>query len=299
MSTNTTSTSDRSETGSLTPSPAQEEGVQEVESTSPFVAGLPDPGVIAQLANEFFAALPGAADLLGASAPAASPNEVDVHQVDLHQDDLRVPSGSAPRTFVPDYPRQTFSFPAVPNPGVPNSGSFPGLPQLPSTVPTAALSEADFRAIAASLAGAVGVVPQVPIPAFSSAAVNPSSSFLEGEKTGPWAAAPQFPPAGEMFSFPGVPAIPSSPPTAPPSGSDLTTVPSSPAAATAPVPIAPTPHQTPGSSGDGNRTDPYRTDPWATAPNFPNEVFSFPRVPGVPAPAVPEQGIPERRVPEK
>src|SRR5580658_10448951 len=124
MSTNTTSTSDRFEADSLTSSPAQEEGVQKV-SGSPFAA-LPDPAVLARFANEFFAALPST------SVPVASPNTVD----------LRAPSGSIPRTSVPDDPREMFSVP-----GVPNSGSVSGLPDMPSTVPTGALNEADFRAI--------------------------------------------------------------------------------------------------------------------------------------------------------
>jgi len=295
MSTNTTSTSDRlggrfddrSEADSLTSSPAQKDGVQKVESASPFAAALPDPVVLARLANEFFAALPGAAAALGATAPAASPNEVD----------LRLPSGSTPRISAPDYPREMFSFPAAPNAGSAPGLDHSGLPQMPWTVPTEALNEADFRAIAASLAGVMALVPQVPTPASPPATPGPSSSFPEAEKAGPWAAAPQFPPAVEMFSFPGVPAIPSSPPTAPPSGSDLAAAPASPAAATAVVPgapIPPTAYQTPGSSGDDSRTD-----PWAAAPNFPNEVFSFPRVPGMSAPGVPERRVPERRVPER
>jgi cysteine desulfurase/selenocysteine lyase len=281
MSINTTSTSDRFEVDSLTSSPTLEEGVQKV-SGSPFAAALPDPAVLARLANEFFAALPGAAQGLGASVPAASPNEVD-----LHQDDLRPPSGSVPRTAVPDYPREMFSVPAVPN-----AGSVPGLPvsgrpKVPSS-PTAALNEADFRAIVASLAGATALVPQFPTPAIPSA----SSSFPEAEKAGPWTAAPQFPPAADMFSFPGVPAIPSSPPTAPPSGSDLATAPSSPAAAVIPgAPVPPTAYRRPDSSADETRTD-----PWAAAPNFPNEVFSFPRVPGMSVPGVPERGVPEPTV---
>ncbi|MGA1986389.1 MAG: hypothetical protein ABSG72_08965 [Candidatus Sulfotelmatobacter sp.] len=124
MSTNTTSTSDRIEADSLTSSPAQEEGAQRV-SGSPLVATLPDPAVIARIANEFFATLPGASAPPGASVEAASPNGVD----------LRAPSGSAARTAVPDYPREMFSFPALPN-----SGSVPGLPQVPWTVPTGALT---------------------------------------------------------------------------------------------------------------------------------------------------------------
>jgi cysteine desulfurase/selenocysteine lyase len=280
MSTNTTSTSDRLDADSLTSSSAHKEGAQNVESVSPFAAALPDPAVIARLANEFFAALPGAAELPGASVPSASPNEVD----------LRVPSGPIPRTSVPDYPREMFSFP-----GVPNSGSVPGLPQMSSSPPTGAMGEADFRAIADSLAGVMALVPQFPTPTFPSAVPSPSSSSLEGERAAPWAAAPQFPPAVEMFSFPGVPAISSSPPTAPPSGSELATAPSSPAAATASVPsapTAPTPYQMPGTSVGGNRTD-----PWAEAPNFPNEVFSFARVPGASTPGAPETIVSQPSVP--
>jgi cysteine desulfurase / selenocysteine lyase len=278
MSTNTTSTSDRFGADSLTSSPAQEEGVQKV-SASPFAAALPDPAVLARLANEFFAALPGAAEPPGASVPAASPNEVD----------LRVPYGSAARTAVSDYQREMFSFP-----GVANSGSVPGLPEMPSNVPIGALNEADFRAIAASLAGVMALVPQVPTPAFSPAILSPSSFSFEGEKAGAWTAAPKFPPAVEMFSFPGVPAIPSSPPTGPPSGSDLAAAASSTAAALIPgAPVPPIAYRTPGSSAAETRTD-----PWAASPNFPNEVFSFPRVPGVSVPGVPEQGVPEQRVPE-
>ena len=111
MSTNTTSTSDRAEADSRTSSSAQEEGERNVESVSPFAAALPDPAVLARLANEFFAALPGAAEPLDARVSSASPNEVDPRFV----------SGAVPRTAVPDYPREMFSSPAVPN-----SGSVPG-----------------------------------------------------------------------------------------------------------------------------------------------------------------------------
>jgi cysteine desulfurase/selenocysteine lyase len=280
MSTNTTSTSDGYEADSLTSSPGQKEGVPKGEGVSPLVATLPDPAVIARLANEFFAALPGATGPVGASAPVASPDAVD----------LRVALGSVPLTSVPDFPREMFSFP-----GAPSSGSVSGLPEMPSPVPMDALNEGDFRAIAASLTGVLALVPQVPTPASAAAIPSPSSSaslsFFEGEEAGPWAAAPQFPPAAELFSFPGVPSIPLSPPSAPPSGSDVAAVSSSPAAVPVSVPGAPIPaaaYQSAGSSGQEGRTD-----PWAAAPNFPNEVFSFPRVPGVSVPGVPEQSVPE------
>src|ERR1700678_3899640 len=155
MSTNTTSTSDRSEVGMQRSSPGQE-GAREVESVSPFSVVLPDPAVIARLANEFFAALPGAAETPGASVPG-SPNDAD----------LRLPSGSAPRTAVPDYQREIFSSPAVPSPG-----AISGLSQMPM----AGLNEADFQAIAASLADVMALVPPVPTSAFSPAVLSPSSS---------------------------------------------------------------------------------------------------------------------------
>jgi cysteine desulfurase / selenocysteine lyase len=275
MSTNTTSTSDRFDADALASSPAQEGGVQKVESASPFVATLPDPAVLARLANEFFAALPIAPEPSGAGAPSAV-NELD----------LLPPSGSVPRAFVPDYSRDMFSFS-----GVPNSGSVPGFSKLPSNMSIRELNEADFRAIAASLAGVMALVPTTPTPASPPAMPSPSLSAFEGEKAAPWAAAPQFPPAAKVFSFPGVPVIPSSQPTALPSGSDLAAAPSSPVAVTSSARsagIPRTPYQTPGISDDGSRTD-----PWASAPNFPNEVFSFPRVPGASVPGIPERGVPE------
>jgi cysteine desulfurase/selenocysteine lyase len=212
------------------------------------MSAMPDPATIARLANEFFAALPGAASPAGASASSASPNNMGVPP-------------SAPSAGVPDFPREVFSSPTVP------AGAVAGIPRPP----TAALNEADFRAIAASLSGATALVPPV-------AAAGPpslpgsSSSSIEVQKGGPWATAPQIPAAAEMYSFPGFPAVPSSPPTAPPSGSDMAAVPA------APAPVA----VDPDSAG--------RTDPWAQDPHFAglNDVFSFPRVPGASVPGVPE-----------
>ena len=77
----------------------------------------------------------------------------------------------------------------------------PGMPQPPSVSPASALNEADFRAIAASLAGALPLAPQVTA-ATAPAAVPASSSAFNAENGGPWAAAPQIPPAAEMYSFP-------------------------------------------------------------------------------------------------
>ena len=261
MSINTTSTSDRIATDTPTSSSAQEEGAQKYQGVSAAMAALPDPAVIARLANEFFAALPTAMAPPNLGLSPASPNEA-----------VTLPA-AAPPAAVPDFPREMFSLPAVPN-----AGPVPGVPQPPLSPPTGALTEADFRAIVASLSGATPLVPQV---SAAAPAIRDSSSFVEGEIGGPWAAAPQIPPAAEMYSFPGVPAMPVSPPTAPPSGSDLAAVPSAPAVA--------------GESAGGSRTD-----PWASTPNFPgpNEVFSFPRAPGASVPAVPEVVASQPNLPE-
>jgi cysteine desulfurase/selenocysteine lyase len=227
---------------------------------------VPDAAVIAKLANEFFAALPGtlpgAVTPPNASVSPASPTDFDLCGM----------SGATPHAAVPDYPRETFSLPAVPN-----QRSVPGGPQLPLSPPTGAMNEGDFRAIAASLAGATPLVPQVTSGAHSStmpasAIPGSSSSSFDGDKGGPWAAAPQITPAAEMYSFPGVPAMPSSPPTGPPtvppSGSDLAAVPAAPS----------------------NSANTGRADPWAAEPHFEglNDVFSFPRVPGASVPGMPE-----------
>jgi len=274
MSTNTTSTSNRLGADVLTSSPAQEhrEDAEQYESASPFVTAVPDAAVIAKLANEFFAALPLAPKLPQEMVPE-----------ELASGAVPAIPGMPPRPAIPDYPREMFSFPTTPNVPV-----VPGVPRPPSSPPTAALNEADFRAIAASLAGATSLAPQITTGAPVPAIPGSSSAFPDGEKAGPWSAAPRLAPNTEMYSFPAVPDMPSSPPTAPPSGSDLAAVPNSPAAATAVtpgVPIPPTAYQQPGQSGDQGRTD-----PWALAPNFPtqSEVFSFPRVPGASVPGIPQ-----------
>jgi len=227
-------------------SQAPETGTQGFEGISALMSAMPDPAAIARLANEFFAALPGGAS----PANTASPSTNDAGSIP-----------SAPPAAVPDFPRAMSSFPAVPN-----AGAVSGAPQ-PSTGP---LTEADFRAIAASLSGATALVSP------SAAAAPPlpgvSSSSVEAQKGGPWATSPQLPPAAEMYAFPGVPAVPSTPPTSPPSGSDI-----------AAIPASPSPAATDSGGAD-------RTDPWAKDPHFAGltDVFSFPRVPGVSIPGVPE-----------
>ncbi|MGB8014198.1 MAG: family 2A encapsulin nanocompartment cargo protein cysteine desulfurase [Terriglobales bacterium] len=253
MSINITSTSDPLATDAPTSSSTTavtQEDTQKYPGVSALMSAVPDPAVIAKLANEFFAALP-AATLPSQGAIPAAPQAV------------------------PDFPREVFSSPAVPNPP-----AVAGVPLPPSQSPTAPLSEADFRAIAASLSGATAFASP------STAAAPPalpgsSSSSVEAQEGGPWTTSPQIPPAAEMYSFPGVPTVPSSPPTAPPSGADLASAPSSASGA---------PH-VPSSAG--------RTNPWAEDPHFAGltDVFSFPRVPGASVPGVPETATAQPSVP--
>ena len=276
MSTNTTSTNERVAADTLTVegAPGQAQDAQKYQKLSAAFASVPDPAVIARLANEFFAALP-------AQSPAAfsPPGKLDLGAI---------PASAPPLGAVPDLPREVLSFPAVPS-----VQSVPGAPELPSSPPFGPLNEADFRAIAASLAGATGLVPQPTAAAQPPGLPASSSHFLDGEKGGPWAAAPVIPPATEMYSLPGVPAVPSSPPTAPPSGADLVALPASPASAAAVSPGIPAPPTTAGSSAtalDGSKTGPSRNDPGVAAPTIPGatEMFSFPRVPGMSVPGGPQ-----------
>jgi cysteine desulfurase/selenocysteine lyase len=243
-----------------------QENARKYDGVSGAMGAVPDPAVIARLANEFFAALPGAGMPADAAVPDAMPFASTPFEPTPAFDLRAVPGtlpGAVPPAAAPDHPREMFSIPALPS-----AQSIPGGPQLPSSPPSGPLNEADFRAIAASLAGALPLVPQVSAAATPSAI--PSSPSAGAEKVGPWAAEPQIPPAAEMYSFPGVPAMPTSPQTSAPGGADLAAVASAPAA---------------GNSADG------RTDPWAAPVNFPgaSEVFSFPRVPGASVPGIPEK----------
>src|ERR1700733_9997322 len=143
MSTNTTSTNERVAADTLTVegAPGQAQDAPQDQNLSAAFASLPDPRVIARLANEFFAALPAPSPAAFSPPGKAEPGVI--------------PASDPPLGAVPEQPREVLSFPAVPS--VPSA---PGAPELPSSPPFGPLNEADFRAIAASLAGATGLVPQ-------------------------------------------------------------------------------------------------------------------------------------------
>jgi len=218
---------------------AQDSAVLKDGNLSAAMASLPDPAVIARLANEFFAALPASQDNVGASVPARAaagslpemPSQPDTPALAPKLPDptpsFAVPGALAyfldgkstsPLNAPPSFPslNEAFSFP-----GVAGAQPLPGIPVLPSPVPAIPLTEADLRAIPASFTDVASFVPALaavsatPVPGYS-------AYFLDLEKAAPLAAAPSFPAVSEMFSLPGVPGLqsvpgvsgmPSSPPT--------------------------------------------------------------------------------------
>ena len=272
MSINTTSTSDRAVADASEAATASERPSYE-NLSSP--ASLPDVAMIAKLANEFFAALPGQAIPSGPSSVSGVPAGAGFPSA---------PGGVAYPAPMPDAPQKAFNAA-----GFSGSGNLPTAPAASGTSASSqsptfgTLTEADFRAIAASLSA------QLPLaPPFPPAAPGSTSNFLDGEKAGPWAASPVFPPVSEMHSFPAIPAVPSSPPTAPPSGADAVAVPPAQAPANIAMPAQGAP---PTVASSVATSDPATSRPWSAAPNFPavSEMYSLPRVPGASVPALPEK----------
>jgi len=271
MSINTTSTSepfatdlDSTELGSDRGLPSQASDVQDYPRSAGVMDGLPDPAVIARLANEFFAALPRSPLPESAAAPPVSGLAPSA------------PLPSLSELWLPD--SQNAMSPGLPPNSEPSSPSFPatrsaaGISAPTGAFPFSPLTEADLRAIPASLAGATALVPGAPGTVPPSPTPMAPTYFPDGIKAPTPGADPTFLSPGEMFSFPSVLAMPSSPPTAPPSGVDVGAIPASSAGATA----------LPGSSPyflDGEKG----ANP-ATPPAFPpvDAMFSMPRVPAMP-----------------
>src|SRR5271170_1838840 len=128
MSTNTTSTSDRVEAGVA--SVPVDEGARAYENPFADITSLPDPVVIARLANEFFAALPRSPEPQGGSAATASPAKMDSVAVSALAPPTPLPDApdsqrTSPTTVPPSFPpvNEMFAFPGVP--GVASPPSFP------------------------------------------------------------------------------------------------------------------------------------------------------------------------------
>lgn len=246
MSTNITSTSSNG-SGRPKSSGAQSDSQPGQELRFPFATfPIPDPATLERLANEFFLAMPR--DLAnGDNATSLSEGE---------SEDIPVTMFEAPLPA-----RETSVVESVP--------SIPGSPPYTQPGP---LTEGDLRALAASLARETALVPGAPGSAAGPPVPGSSSSFLTEAKISPLSFAPTLPPGNELFSFPGTSGVPSSPPSAPPSGADMNAIPQSPGSA--PAFPGSTPFFLEGEKGSSP----------AAAPVLPpiNELFSFPRVPAMP-----------------
>ena len=209
---------------------------------------LPDPVTLERLANEFFKAMPrdlANGDGIGEEvAPESESEEIPVTMFEelLPAREPSVPGDAPPVAASPPY--------AQPGP----------------------LTEADLRAIAASLAGSTALIPGAPGTAPTPPMPGAPPGFLAEGNILPMAVAPTLPPASELFSFPGIPATTTSPPTGPPGGAEMSAVPES--TASAPTFPGSTPYSVEGEKG---------TSPGA-APVWPpmNDWFSFPRIPAMP-----------------
>jgi cysteine desulfurase/selenocysteine lyase len=236
MSTNITSTSDRVPAGVPVPEPAGTGGASAWESLT--AMGSLDPAMIAKLANEFFAALPGnpappAAALPSwppatpSGAPGMVPAAASVPVNGFETGAL--PSSTTGAVGVaPDNPA------AVPAQGAPGSPftvldgaragglnaapSFPpnlfALPAVPGELtppdvapgPYPPQGEADFPA--SSTTGAAGLAPNNPGAVPSQGASGAPYTLFDGAKAGPFNASPVFSATLDMFAFPAVPGAP-------------------------------------------------------------------------------------------
>ena len=254
MSTNITSTSNGVRNGASRPktgtpkksAPVTGEGARYY----PFgTIPLPDPAQLERLANEFFLAMPpdlGDGDIAATSAPTSGAESEEI-PVTIFEEPL-----SARETSVVESPPSIPASPLYPQPGP--------------------MNEADLRAIAASLAGETALVPGTPGTAPTPPVPSSVPGFLAEAEISPMSVAPTLPPGNELFSFPGIPAMPSSAPTALPGGTDVSALPQSPRNARI------LPGSTPYFVEGEKATSP------AAAPVLPpiSEMFSFPRVPAMP-----------------
>ncbi len=219
------------------------------DNLSVATVSLPDPSVIARLANEFFAALPGnatAPDSVGAAMPAgvlpvlpsvlSEPGGIQPNPPALTRELPGAPvppavpgslayflDRTSPLNVAPSLPswNDAFSFP-----GVSGAQAVPAIPGMSASGLSAPLTESDLRVIPASLENVPAFAPRVG--GISSQPGSGSSPyFLDVEKAAPLAAVLSFPPVGEMFSLPGVPGAQSVPgvPGMPSSPTDLQTLP--------------------------------------------------------------------------
>jgi cysteine desulfurase / selenocysteine lyase len=261
MSTNTTNTNNGAGGHQNGVSKSARSGGEGTKSLPFATFPLPDPETLERLANEFFLAVPrdigNGNESFAPDFPEESADGKEIPTTLLTEDTLPLQAPS-PFSQSPDMPG--LDMPAANMPG-----------SLPATS-LGPLTENDLRAIAASLAGSMALVPGAPGTAPTPPAPGSPPDFLAGGKISPLVGAPTIPPGNEMFSFPVSPANPPVAPTALPSGADVASIPQTPAS------VGTMPGLTPYAVEGGKGASP------AAVPALPpiNDLFSFPRVPALP-----------------
>jgi cysteine desulfurase / selenocysteine lyase len=262
MSTNTTNTNNGTSNGASRPkSSAQKSAAIPGEGAQrfPFASfPLPDAALLERLANEFFLVMPK--DLGNGNDTLASHPQEEVESDEI--------------------PTTMFSGESLPFQETSRVESAPNFPSPSPSIQTGPLTETDLHAIASSLAGSTAFVPGMPGTTPAQPAGAPPD-FLVGEKISPLAVVPKIPAGNEMFSFSGISGMPTSAPTAPPGGADLSAIPAS--LANAPVVSPPTAGSTPHFLEGEKGASPAAAS-FLSPTVFPpiNELFSFPRVPALP-----------------
>jgi len=205
---------------------------QATKSLPSGIASVPDVSVIARLANEFFAALPGQPSNPASTVPAKTlMGGVDSSSIPFQPPGL---SGVAPQSPDLASPRAAMAPPAVAGspfyflerespafstsatayPSVKELFTFSRLPDMspqstssafPSPTPT--LTEAELGAVPATLTDATPLRPDAFASASTPAVPGASAYFLREADPSPLAVAPSFPGHSDIFSFPGVPGV--------------------------------------------------------------------------------------------
>ena len=191
------------------------------------MAGLPDPSVIAKLASEFFAALPGALEITGAPGLPATPPEAASSSPDV-AGLFSAPGSSLPLDLlealrVPPQEPATAALGAPSGPSfyflelarsapAEQAGASSAAPSLPPVTEYTPAPGADLPATPNNPVGATGLPSQA---GANIPGAGPSGSdfyFLNGVTSATPSAVPPALPISEEFSFPDLPESPSLPP---------------------------------------------------------------------------------------
>lgn len=169
------------------PAPGAGEAQQTGESLSAAMVALLNPTVIAQMANEFFSALPGSA-----APPAAAEPAVPLGPYEFRPEVVPGLLLATPPVSPPSAPSISAVASAPPATPPVELGTLPVTPAAPSTSALASPTEAELRSLPATLSGATGSSLPAAVTVPTAASSGSSYYFLEGVQSMPYTA-PAFP----------------------------------------------------------------------------------------------------------